>query len=101
MTERAQQIAACNLLHQLEHRLSRWLLQVFENSADANVVITQDILAQMLGVNRSRLNEALMTLQKVDALSHTQRGSLTIIDANLIAERVCDCYRVIRNQNSN
>ncbi len=96
MTARAQQIAACNLLHRLESRLCRWLLQVFDNSEDSNVVITQDDLAQMLGVNRARLNEALKALQNIDAISQTQRGKLTIIDADLIVAKVCDCYGAMR-----
>jgi CRP-like cAMP-binding protein len=101
ITERAQQISACNLLHQLESRLCRWLLQVIDNSDDSNIVITQENLAQMLGVNRARLNEALKSLQTLDAVAQTQRGVVTIIDADLIAERVCDCYPVIRFPKSN
>jgi CRP-like cAMP-binding protein len=101
ITERGQQIAACNLLHQLESRLCRWLLQVVDNSDNSNIVITQENLAQMLGVNRARLNEALKSLQTLDAVAQTQRGVVTIIDANLIAERVCDCYPVMRFPKSN
>lgn len=100
IAERSQQIAACNLLHQLESRLCRWLLQILENSEDTNVVITQDNLAQMLGVNRARLNEALRTLHNLDAIEQTRRGTLKVIDANLIAERVCDCYRAMHGSPS-
>jgi CRP-like cAMP-binding protein len=96
IAERGQQIAACNLSHQLESRLCRWLLQVIDNSDDPNIVITQDNLAQMLGVNRARLNEALKGLHALDAVAPAQRGVLTIIDANLILERACDCYPVVR-----
>ena len=96
IAERGQQIAACNLLHHLESRLCRWLLQVFDNSENSSVVITQDNLAQMLGVNRARLNEALKALQNLNAISQAQRGVLTIVDADIIAERVCDCYRLMR-----
>jgi CRP-like cAMP-binding protein len=101
ITERGQQIAACNLMHQLESRLCRWLLQVVDNSDNQNIVITQENLAQMLGVNRARLNEALKSLQALDAIAQAQRGVLTIIDANLIAERACDCYPVMRFPKSN
>jgi CRP-like cAMP-binding protein len=101
ITERGQQIAACNLLHQLESRLCRWLLQVVDNSDNPNIVITQENLAEMLGVNRARLNEALKSLQALDAVTQTQRGVVTVIDANLIAERVCDCYPVMRFPKSN
>jgi len=96
IAERGQQIAACNLVHQLEARLCRWLLQVFDNSDDPEIAITQDNLAQMLGVNRARLNEALKALQPLGAIAQIQRGVLTIIDAGVIAERACDCYSVMR-----
>jgi len=96
IAERAQQIAACNLSHQLEARLSRWLLQVADNSDNSSIAITQDNLAQMLGVNRARLNEALKSLQALGAIAQTQRGVLTIIDTDLIGGRVCDCYGVMR-----
>lgn len=92
IAERGQQLAACNLLHSLEARLCRWLLQIFENSKNSDVVITQDSLAQILGVSRARLNAALQTLHHANAVAPTQRGMLKIVDANLIAERVCDCY---------
>jgi CRP-like cAMP-binding protein len=101
IAERGQQIAACNLLHQLEARLCRWLLQVVDNSDNPSIVITQDNLAQMLGVNRARLNEALKSLQSLDAITQTKRGVVTIINADLIAERVCDCYPVLRFPKSN
>jgi CRP-like cAMP-binding protein len=101
IAERGQQIAACNLSHQLESRLCRWLLQVIDNSDDPNIVITQDNLAQMLGVNRARLNEALKGLHALDAVAQTQRGVLTIIDADLILQRACDCYAVVRFPKSN
>jgi CRP-like cAMP-binding protein len=96
IAERAQQIAACNLSHQLEARLSRWLLQAVDNSDNPSIVITQDNLAQMLGVNRARLNEALKSLQILGAIAQTQRGILTIIDPDLIGGRVCDCYGIMR-----
>jgi CRP-like cAMP-binding protein len=101
IAERGQQIAACNLVHQLETRLCRWLLQVADNSDNPNIAITQDNLAQMLGVNRARLNEALKSLQTYGAIAQTQRRLLTIIDAVLISERVCDCYSVTRFPKSN
>jgi CRP-like cAMP-binding protein len=101
IAERAQQIAACNLSHQLEVRLCRWLLQVVDNSDDPSIVVTQDNLAQMLGVNRARLNEALKNLQNLGAIAQIQRGLLTIVDAELIRERVCGCYAIMRFSQSN
>lgn len=101
IAERAQQLAACNLQHQLESRVCRWLLQVLDSNKNPHVVITQENLAQMLGVNRARLNEALKSLQKIDAIAPTQRGGLTIIDVKSIVDRVCDCYPAMRASKSN
>lgn len=56
-------------------------------------------LSQMLGVNRARLNEALKVLERIGSVSHARRGELTIVDAGLIADRVCDCYREMRIPN--
>jgi CRP-like cAMP-binding protein len=95
IAQRGQQLAACNLLHQLEARVCRWLLQIMENSEDTTVVITQGSLAQMLGVNRARLNEALKTLHEIEAITQPHRGVMKVIDVNLVAERVCDCYRAL------
>ena len=96
IAERGQQIAACNLLHRLEQRLCRWLLQVFDSSETSSAVIMQKDLAQMLGVNRARLNEALRSLQKVGAIAQPGNYRLKILSANLITEKVCDCYYLMR-----
>lgn len=101
IAERGQQIAACNLVHQLETRLCRWLLQVVDNSDNPSIAITQDNLAQMLGVNRARLNEALKSLQALGAIARTQRGVLTILKTDLIGERACDCHAIMRYRDPN
>lgn len=101
IAKRGQQIAACNLVHHLESRVCRWLLQVVDNSDNPSIVITQDNLSQMLGVNRARLSETLKSLQTHGAIAQTQRGLLTIIDADPIRERACDCYAIMRFPHSN
>ena len=96
-TARSQQAAACNLIHRLEERLCRWLLQISDASCDSDVVVTQDHLSHILGVNRTRLNEAVKSLQTKDAISQAQRGVFRIKDVKLIAAQACGCYTATKS----
>ena len=96
ITERGQQMAACNLLHRLEERVCRWLLQSVEHGGGSDVMITQDDLAHMLGVSRARLNETLKSLQALEAIATGQRGILRIRDAGLVARHACPCFEVMK-----
>ena len=96
ITARSQQIAACNLIHRLEQRLCRWLLQIAEDNSDKDIAVTQDHLAQVLGVNRTRLNEALGSLYALHAISQTHRGVFRIEHTEPIVAHACDCYQAMR-----
>ena len=96
ITIRSQQTAACNLMHRLEQRLCRWLLQISGKTSDRNIVVTQDHLAQVLGVTRARLNEALSSLSALDAIDHVQRGMFRITDIRPIVKLACGCYEAMR-----
>ena len=90
IAESAQRIAGCNLLHHLDARLCRWLLQVHGTGGSAEIAITQDALAQMLGVNRQRLNEALRDLQARKAIT-SHRAEIRIVCAETLSETACRC----------
>lgn len=98
--QRAHQIAACNLLHRLEARICRWLLQVNENVESKAVTVTQEDLARMLGVNRARLNEALKTLQDAGAIAPSARGTIEIAQPDLLAKSACDCHELLHCSDS-
>ncbi|QDM24185.1 Crp/Fnr family transcriptional regulator [Tardiphaga sp. vice154] len=90
IAENAQRIAGCNLLHHLDARLCRWLLQVHDAGGIAEIAITQDALAQMLGVNRQRLNEALRDLQTRKAIT-SHRAEIRIVRVDTLFETACRC----------
>ena len=96
ITARSQQTAACNLIHRLEQRLCRWLLQISEETSDSDIAVTQDHLAQVLGVNRTRLNEALGSLYALHAISQTHRGVFRVDNLEPIVAHACGCYQSMR-----
>lgn len=91
ISERGQQIAACNLMHRLEERLCRWLLQAARDSKGQRIELTQEFLSQMLGVTRARLNEALKALEGCGALAHSGRGCIHVLDYTSIRKLACEC----------
>jgi CRP-like cAMP-binding protein len=89
-----QQVAACNALHSLEERLSRWLLQA-RDLLNADVLpLTQDFLSQMLGVHRSSLTLVAGRLQEAGLIDY-HRGSIKVRDVEALKDVSCECYGVI------
>jgi CRP-like cAMP-binding protein len=91
----AMQIAACNKTHVLESRLARWLLMVRDRVAREEFAMTQDFLAQMLGVRRAGVTEAASALQERKQIEYS-RGKLRITDVEALRATACACYGVIR-----
>jgi CRP-like cAMP-binding protein len=90
-----QQSAACNALHEAESRFCRWLLQSRDRSDGDIVPITQEFLAQMLGVRRTTVTLVAQSLQDAGLLRY-RRGRIEILDRNMLEDRACECYRVVR-----
>ena len=90
-----QQSAACNALHEAESRFCRWLLQSRDRSDGDIVPITQEFLAQMLGVRRTTVTLVAQSLQDAGLLRY-RRGRIEILDRNMLEERACECYGVVR-----
>jgi CRP-like cAMP-binding protein len=90
-----QQSAACNALHEAEARFCRWLLQSRDRSDSDIVPITQEFLAQMLGVRRTTVNFVAQSLQDAGLLRY-RRGRVEIVDREKLLERACECYEVVR-----
>lgn len=94
ISERGQQIAACNLTHHLDARLCRWILQLLRHGTDDHVIfVTQEKLSQLLGVDRARLNEAMKALSQAGVIEHRQRGAFEVMDVGAIEARACPCSR--------
>jgi CRP-like cAMP-binding protein len=94
MLAQVQQVAACNTLHDLEQRLSRWLLQA-RDLLNADVLpLTQDFLSQMLGVHRSSLTLVARRLQEAGLIDY-HRGHIQVRDVEALKEVSCECYGAI------
>jgi CRP-like cAMP-binding protein len=88
---------ACNGLHSIGQRLCRWLLSTRDRTGSAELVITHDFLAQMLGVRRASITDVLRPLQD-EGLIRATRGKVTILNAPRLAAAACECYGVIRGE---
>ena len=93
----AQQSAACNASHSVEARLSRWLLHARDRTSSESLPLTQEILAQMIGVQRNAVSIVAHALQKAGILRYS-RGHLEITDAEGLRETSCGCYQIVKAQ---
>ncbi|MBD2690278.1 Crp/Fnr family transcriptional regulator [Anabaena catenula] len=91
------QCAACNRLHTLEERLSRWLLTVSDRLNSNEFPLTQEFISHMLGVRRSGVTVAASTLSKAGMINY-HRGNIKIINREALEASSCECYKVIRNE---
>ena len=86
---------ACNGAHSLKQRLARWLLMMRDRSDNDTLLITQDLLAEMLGVQRPAITNVLRELQRAGLISHARR-QVTIIDRKGLIKASCECYQLVR-----
>jgi CRP-like cAMP-binding protein len=91
----AQQSAACNVNHQIEKRLARWLLRSHDLAMTESLLLTQEFLSQMLGVRRTSVTLIAQTLQRSGLIKY-RRGNIRILDAVGLAELACECHEAIR-----
>jgi len=90
----SQQGILCNALHAAPARMSRWLLQVADRTTSHNLPLTQEFIAQMLGVRRTTVTMIAQTMQQ-EGLVRYSRGRLTIANRAALESRACECYRTI------
>ncbi len=93
----AQITAACNCLHTVQHRFCRWLLQSRKAVDDASIPLTQEFMAQMLGVRRSSVSEVAGRLQKNGSIRYI-RGRIEILDKRQLEKCACECYETITSR---
>lgn len=91
------QTAACNRHHALDEQLCRWLLLRMDRLAGNELVMTQELIASMLGVRREGVTEAALKLQAA-GLIHYARGRITLLDRTGLERRSCECYAVVKNE---
>jgi CRP-like cAMP-binding protein len=91
-----QQAVACNALHALEARLSRWLLQTHDCIDGDGIPLTQELLGQMLGVRRTTVTTVAQVLQSAGLIRY-RRGLIQIVDRPALEDIACECYAVVRH----
>jgi CRP-like cAMP-binding protein len=90
------QTAACNSLHSIDERLSRWILMVRDRVDKNEMPLTQEFLAYMLGVRRPSVSLAASGLQQLGLIQYS-RGHVTVLNREGLEDRTCPCYQIIRN----
>jgi CRP-like cAMP-binding protein len=91
------QSSACNRLHSVEQRASRWLLHTHDRLGSDEFLLTQEFLAQMLGVRRASVSKVASELQREGLVSYS-RGKVTVTDWTGLEGKSCECYAVIREE---
>ena len=91
----AQQSTACMAAHDIQSRLSRWLLRVRDLSGTDSVLVTQEFLAEMLGVRRTSVTVAAFSLQQAGLIKYA-RGKIQIINVDGLKDVSCECYEALK-----
>ena len=91
------QTAVCNRHHALDQQLCRWLLLSLDRLESNELVMTQELIADMLGVRREGVTEAAGNLQKAGLIQYS-RGHIKVMDRARLEKRVCECYAVVKKE---
>jgi CRP-like cAMP-binding protein len=91
------QTAVCNLHHSVDQQLCRWLLLSLDRLAQNQLQMTQELIANMLGVRRQGVTESAGKLER-DGLIRYRRGLITVLDRPGLEKRACECYAVVRSE---
>jgi len=97
LISQTSQTAVCNQHHSLDQRLCRWLLMTADRLQDTKIIVTQEMVSNLLGVRRESITEGMAVLQK-DGVVERGRGWLNIVNRKIIEERVCECYSVVQEE---
>jgi CRP-like cAMP-binding protein len=91
------QTAVCNRHHSLEQQLCRWLLLTIDRMSSGEFIVTQELVARMLGVRREGITEAAGKLQNAGFIRY-RRGHIAVLDRSGLEARTCECYAVVRKE---
>ena len=91
------QTAVCNRHHAIDQQLCRWLLLSLDRLASNELTMTQELIANMLGVRREGVTEAAGHLQAAGLIKYS-RGHITVLDRSKVEQRVCECYAVVKKE---
>ena len=91
------QTAVCNRHHSVDQQLCRWLLLSLDRLSSNALVMTQELIANMLGVRREGVTEAAGKLQKLGAIKYS-RGKITVLDRKMVEQISCECYGAVKRE---
>jgi CRP-like cAMP-binding protein len=91
------QTAVCNRHHSLDQQLCRWLLLSLDRLQNSELIMTQELIANMLGVRREGVTESALKLQG-DGIIRYVRGHITVLDRPALERRTCECYAVVKRE---
>jgi CRP-like cAMP-binding protein len=91
------QTAVCNRHHSLDQQLCRWLLLSLDRLQGDELVMTQELIANMLGVRREGVTEGAVKLQKLGLIQYS-RGHITVLNRKGLEQRTCECYAVVKRE---
>jgi len=91
------QTAVCNRHHSIEQQLSRWLLLSMDRLPDNELIMTQELIANMLGVRREGVTEAAGKLQSLGLINY-RRGHISVLNRAGLEKRSCECYQVVKSE---
>lgn len=96
MTQMAQ-TAVCNCHHSLEQRLCRWLLLTLDRCVSEDLVITQELVASILGVRRESITDAAGALERAGYIN-SRRGHMAVVDRKGLEATACECYAMVKKE---
>ena len=96
LTQMAQ-TAACNRCHSIDQQLCRWLLLSLDRLSTNTLIMTHELIANMLGVRREGVTEAAVKLQDAGLINY-RRGKITVLDRPNLERRVCECYAAVKTE---
>jgi CRP-like cAMP-binding protein len=91
------QTAVCNRHHSVDQQLCRWLLLSLDRLQSDKLTMTQELIANMLGVRREGVTEAAGKLQKLGVIKY-RRGEITVLDRPRLEQLCCECYGVVKTE---
>jgi hypothetical protein len=91
------QTAVCNRHDSLDQQLCRWLLLRLDRLQGSELAMTQELIANMLGVRREGVTEGVLKLQRIGLIRHS-RGHITVLDRPGLEQRTCECHAVVKKE---
>ena len=91
------QTAVCNRHHSVDQQLCRWLLLSLDRLSSSRLAMTQELIANMLGVRREGVTEAASKLQRLGIITY-RRGQITVLDRRKLEQLCCECYAVVKRE---